>query len=85
MNENKNLNELLKSPIPEVVTAAQHAILLNDRYARKEITLSEYNELIDDIARLDRIDKAMFKEEVFIAIKKAYEIIKALRIFSPSF
>jgi hypothetical protein len=83
MDKNADVKELLNSPIPEVVTAAQHAITLNERFARKEISLSEYNELIDDIARLDRIDTAMFKEDVYVAVNKAYKIILALKTFAP--
>ena len=85
MDKNADLQKLLSSPIPEIRTAAQQAVSLNGKLSRKEISYSEYVELMDDISRLDRIDKAMFKEEVFIAIKKAYEIIKAVRMLSPSF
>ena len=83
METNQDLRELLDSPIPEVVSAAQKAIALNEKLARKEISLSEYNELIDDIARLDRIDSAMMKQEVYIAISKAYKVIVALKTFAP--
>ena len=83
MNNTEDLNALLSSPIPEVVTAAKRAIELNERLSRREISLDEYGELIDDIARLERIDKAMFQQEVYIAISKAYKVILALKTIVP--
>ena len=83
MNNTEDLNALLSSPIPEVVTAAKRAIELNERLSRREISLDEYSELIDDIARLERIDKAMFKQDVYIAISKAYKVILALKTIVP--
>lgn len=81
--DNQNVQELLSSPIPEVVNAAERAIALNEKLARREISISEYNELIDDITRLDKIDSAMYKEQAYIAIAKAYKIIVALKTFAP--
>jgi len=80
---NEELTELLSSPIPEIASAAQKAVELNAKLARREISISEYNELISDIARQDKIDSAMFREDLYVAILKAYKIILALKTFVP--
>ena len=74
-----DVQKLLDSPYPAVVNAATRAIEIHQRYMNHQVSEQEYNDLIDDIVRLDRIDQAMFTEKTFMIIKKAYGVILALK------
>lgn len=73
------LFQLVGSPVPEIASAAFRAIELRSKLANKAISQEEYDELFDDITRLDRIDSEMFTEEVFLGINQAYTIIMTLK------
>ena len=73
------LNDLLVSSIPEVAQAAARAKDITKRFEDKEITDSEFKELIDDIANLDRINRNMISLEQYREIVRAFTIIMALK------
>lgn len=75
----ERLNDLLVSEIPEVVEAAQRATQLVARFKAKELTKDEFDELIDDLTRIDNIDRSMITMEAFRELVEAFTIIVALK------
>lgn len=73
------LNKLLFSEIPEVVEAAKRAKQLVIRLESKELTKDEFDELIDDLTRIDNIDRSMITMEAFREIVQAFEVIMTLK------
>lgn len=75
----KELFELIGSPVKEVAEAAFKAVELRSKRSTHAISEAEYNELFDDITRLETINQAMFTEEVYLKIKQAYTVIMTLK------
>jgi len=75
----KDVESLLDSEVPEISEAAQKALDLNIRLKAKEISQEEYVDLLEDIGRLENIDRAMYTESVYLAIYQAYAAIIALK------
>ena len=73
------LNNLLISEIPEVAQAAHRAQVLMARRISNELTQDEFEELIDDLANIDNIDRSMITLETYREIVQAFEIIMALK------
>lgn len=73
------LDPLLTSHIPEVKNAAEQAAKLAGLLKTGEISKSEFDELIDDIAHIEKIKKDMFDLVVYMDIQKAFKIILTLK------
>lgn len=91
MNDNQHtvstetLNQLLVSKIPEVKEAAERAKELVLRLEAKEITKSEFDELIDDLTRIDNIDRAMITLQRYNEIMMAIKILVTLKSLTSIF
>ena len=81
----QTLNQLLVSKIPEVKEAAERAKELVLRLEAKEITKSEFDELIDDLTRIDNIDRAMISLQRYNEIMAAVKIIITLKSLTSIF
>ena len=79
------LNKLLISEIPEVVTAAQRADVITSKFQSGEQTKSEFDELIDDITKIDNIDRNMVNIEIYREIKQAFDVIMTLKSLTSLF
>lgn len=79
------LNKLLISEIPEVVTAAQRADVITSKFQSGELTKSEFDELIDDITKIDNIDRNMVNIEIYREIKQAFDVIMTLKSLTSLF
>ena len=73
------LNPLLTSKISEVRQAAEQAANLSEQLKAGDLTQSEFDELIDDITRIEQINKDMFNLTVYMDIQKAFQIILTLK------
>lgn len=73
------LTPLLSSNIPEIVSAANEAIILLDQLKDNKITKSEFDELIDDLTLMDNINRDMITLEVYIDIQRAFVFIMTLK------
>lgn len=81
----ETLNQLLVSKIPEVKEAAERAKELVDRLEKDEITKSEFDELIDDLTRIDNIDRDMISLQRYNEIMAAIKIILMLKSLTSLF
>lgn len=81
----ETLNQLLVSKIPEVKEAAERAKELVIRYEADEITKDEFDELIDDLTRIDNIDRAMITLQRYNEIMAAIKIIITLKSLTSVF
>lgn len=75
----ETLNQLLVSKIPEVKEAAERAKELVLRLKSGEISKDEFDELIDDLTRIDNIDRAMISLQRYNEIMTAINIIIMLK------
>jgi hypothetical protein len=73
------LNKLLVSRIPEVALIAARAADIVVRYEKHELSKSEFDELIEDLANLDRISFDMIALEFQREIVAAYNLILTLK------
>jgi len=81
----ETLNKLLVSKIPEVKEAAERAKELVIRLEANEITKSEFDELIDDLTRVDNIDRSMITLERYNEIMTAIKILITLKSLTSIF
>lgn len=81
----ETLNQLLVSKIPEVKEAAERAKELVLRLEAKEISKSEFDELIDDLTRIDNIDRSMISLQRYNEIMMAIKIILTLKSLTSLF
>ena len=75
----KSLQDLLTSKIPVVYDAAHKAEKYLAEFQAHQLSQDEYNDLIDDIARLDTIDQNMTELETYREITIAFNIILELK------
>ena len=73
------LESLIKSTIPQISTAAEKALNANTLYKTHQISTDEYLDLIDDITRIDYINKEMETELIYMSIVNAYKLISQLK------
>lgn len=73
------LNELSKSHIPEVKALVENYKIIQLKLETKEITLDEYNELVDDLCQLDDIKKEMLELEVVRVVMDVINTLKSLK------
>ena len=78
-NPADTMNNLLVSNVPEISKAAKRANQYLEELEGNKITPTEYDDLIDDLIRLDRIDKSMVTLEVYREIVKAYQYLATLK------
>ena len=81
----ETLNQLLVSKIPEVKEAAERAKELVLRLKANEINKSEFDELIDDLTRIDKIDRSMITLQRYNEIMAAVKIIITLKSLTSIF
>lgn len=73
------VKELTKSNIPQIALAATKALALNQELVNGTITADEYNELLEDVVKLDNIEKDMLTIELARLVVKAYNTILTLK------
>jgi hypothetical protein len=89
MSDNTNINidaiinQLLVSPIAEVVQVAERAKAFKTQLDASVITLSEFKELITDLQHLDHINKNMIEVERWREIVQAVEVLNMIRQWAP--
>ena len=71
----ETLNNLLISSIPQVVNMAKETQKLLAKRETGAISQSEFEELMEDLTRLDTIDRRMISLEAWREINKAVDII----------
>jgi hypothetical protein len=71
--------KLLTSDIMEITTAAKEALELKSMLDAKSISQEEFNELIDDLVNLDKININMLLLETYLRIKQAFNIILTIK------
>jgi transcriptional regulator of nitric oxide reductase len=81
----EHLNDLLLSKIPEVADAARRANELIIEYQSHQISKSEFEELIDDLTNIDKIDRSMISLERYNELMTALKIIVTLKTLIPMF
>lgn len=89
MDENtistEHLNDLLLSKIPEVADAARRANELIIEYQAGQLSKSEFEELIDDLTNIDKIDRSMISLERYNELMIALKLIVTLKTLIPMF
>lgn len=73
------LNNMLVSSIPEIALLANRAADIVIRYENNELSKSEFDELIQDLANLDKVSFDMIQIEVQREIIIAYNLILTLK------
>ena len=73
------LNKLLISEIPEINLSAKRAAEILERYKKRELNKTEFDELIDDVTSLNNISLAMINIEIQREIVSAYNLILTLK------
>lgn len=76
------LNDFLYSPIPEVKDLAERAIRVKALYDNKELTDSEYKELVDDIMNLKFINQEMTDLEAIRELWVVVNVLKNIKFFA---
>lgn len=76
------LNDFLYSPIPEVKDLAERAIRVKALYDNKELTDSEYKELVDDIMNLKFINQKMTDLEAIRELWVVVNVLKNIKFFA---
>ncbi len=79
MRNLKEVQALTKSPIPEIANAAIRALELYELVNLNQLTKSEFEELLDDVVRLDNINQEMIAIETLRLIAAAYDTILTLK------
>ena len=72
---NSQLEQLLDSDIPEVRILAKNYQELENKLNTKQISISEFNELTDDLVDIVKIEKDMHNLSILIKLKEAAMII----------
>ncbi len=73
------INKLLVSEIPQISKAARRANQFTEELEGNLITKDEYDNLLEDLLRLDKIDQSMVTLEAYREIAKAYQILLTLK------
>lgn len=79
MSTLEDVKRLTESPIHHISQAATKALELNRELVNGNLTAAEYNELLDDVVRLDSIEKDMISIEIYRLIVQAYHTILTLK------
>lgn len=79
----KTIDDLLKSDIPEIAVLAAKAVEYKKLLDEKEITETEFRDLIDDLTSLKNIDESMSNLTVLKSIKEAANFIRLIREWAP--
>jgi hypothetical protein len=75
----EEVQDLTKSPVTLISEAAIKALTLNQDFVNGKLTAEEYNELLEDVVKLDDINKQMEAVETERIIVKAYNTILTLK------
>lgn len=75
----ETLNQLLVCNIPEVVEMASKTTKYAMQLHNQEITKDEFDDLIDDLTRIDNIDRSMISLERYREIMTAIAVILKLK------
>lgn len=79
MANNQDLADMITSHIPLIANSAARAQHIKAEFEAGRLSHDEYKDLIDDISRLDNIDKEMFTIEVYREIVQALAYIATLK------
>jgi hypothetical protein len=75
----EEVRELTHSNNIDIAHAAIRAIELNKQLANGVLSADEYNDLLDDVIKLNDIEKDMMTIDIYRLIVKAYNTILALK------
>jgi len=79
MSAIEQVQELTKSPVSLISEAATKALALNQDFVNGKLAADEYNELLEDVVKLDDINRQMEAVETERMIVKAYNTILTLK------
>jgi hypothetical protein len=82
-NIDKVIEQMLISPIEEVVDIANKAAQFNEMFIAGEISGQEFNDLLSDLTKLDNINQQMIEVERWNEICAAAEILNMARQWIP--
>lgn len=77
-----SVKELTSSSDPVISNAAKRALYLNQELINGAITSDEFNELLEDVVKLDKINQEMLTVEAYRLIVLAYKTIVTLKTIS---
>jgi hypothetical protein len=72
-----NVTDLVASSDPLIASTAKLAVSYKDSLDKKLMTQEEYDDLMDDLVDLKRIDGYALSIERQVLVQKAFDIIKA--------
>jgi hypothetical protein len=75
MTYNINLDDLLNNPVKEIKDEALKAKDLKLKLDSGLISESEYNELVNDMARIERVSNAANDLKTMMQIEEAFKLI----------
>ncbi len=78
----EQVKELTHSSIAEIAQAATKAIELNAQLINGVLSADEYNDLLDDVIKLNDIKRDMITIDVYRLMVKAYNTILTLKTLS---
>lgn len=77
-NKNKQLEQLVSSSADVISATAKLAITYNQALEQKAISQSEYDELMQDLLDIKRLDQFAISQEDKQLAAKAFELISSL-------